>query len=166
MEHLDAKHLRLLLEREALFGEIAELERNVARMKKIDKYWRARIGEGKKSKAEIEQAIKGRNATLSKDYDLPVFNGSEAIFLSDVKMLPVYSGIYFAWHSSGVLEYVGKAKNIRKRLTGTHHAVRSNHYLGFCEIPVTDLFYAEAYYIGVLRPLLNRGKPPIPSSAR
>jgi hypothetical protein len=166
MEHLDAKHLRLLLEKESLFGEIANLERKIARMKKIDKYLRGRIGEGKKTKREIEQAIKGRNATLLKVYDLPVFNVSVPIFVSDVELLPVYSGIYFAWHSSGVLEYVGKARNIRQRLTGKHHAVRSDHYLGFCEIPVTDLFYAEAYYIGLLRPLLNRAKPPIPSSAR
>jgi hypothetical protein len=82
---------------------------------------------------------------------------------ADRELIPELSGCYFAWEDSTV-RYVGQAVNLRKRLRPSHHAVESNHWLSWVSLPLEELDFAEAFYIGVLRPTKNIAKPVIPRS--
>jgi hypothetical protein len=79
------------------------------------------------------------------------------------ELIPELSGCYFAWEDSTV-RYVGQAVNLRKRLRPSHHAVDSSHWLSWVSLPLEELDFAEAFYIGVLRPTKNIAKPVIPRS--
>jgi hypothetical protein len=79
------------------------------------------------------------------------------------ELIPEVSGCYFAWEDSTV-RYVGQAVNLRKRLRPSHHAVDSSHWLSWVSLPLEELDFAEAFYIGVLRPTKNIAKPVIPRS--
>lgn len=79
------------------------------------------------------------------------------------ELIPEQSGCYFAWEDSTV-RYVGQAVNLRKRLRPSHHAVESSHWLSWVSLPLEELDFAEAFYIGVLRPTKNIAKPVIPRS--
>ena len=71
--------------------------------------------------------------------------------------LPYSSGVYFFWHD-GAVRYVGQAKQLRKRVRmGVHHALRNGDKISWVEIPFTVLDFAEAFYIGTLRPERNFG---------
>lgn len=79
------------------------------------------------------------------------------------ELIPEQSGCYFAWEDSTV-RYVGQAANLRRRLRPSHHAVDSSHWLSWVCLPLEELDFAEAFYIGVLRPTKNIAKPVIPRS--
>lgn len=83
-----------------------------------------------------------------------------AITISDRNLIPTTSGCYFAWED-GRVRYVGKANNLRKRLNNQHHAVEKHHLLSWVELPEKELYFAEAFYIGILRPVKNAAKPMI-----
>jgi hypothetical protein len=94
------------------------------------------------------------------EYPFPPPPPSVPITIHDGEMIPQFSGCYFGW--DGVMvRYVGKAVNLRKRLTPSHHALDSSLLLTWVEIPIEELYFAEAFYIGVLRPRMNKAKPVI-----
>lgn len=65
------------------------------------------------------------------------------------------SGLYFLWDTERKCAYVGKSKNIGSRLSG-HHKTTAEHAVSILPMAVTDIHYAELYYIWALRPYLNR----------
>lgn len=72
---------------------------------------------------------------------------------------PEQSGIYFLWAGS-TITYVGQSVNLRNRLTLSHHQAKIYHTVSWLLFEPHDLLFAESYYIGTLRPTLNRGTPP------
>lgn len=74
--------------------------------------------------------------------------------------LPAASGIYFVWQQSRC-KYVGQSICLRLRARLTTKTARNDkrilagEWLSWLLFPVTELFYAENYYIGLLRPARN-----------
>jgi len=82
------------------------------------------------------------------------------VTLKDSRFIPETSGCYFAWEN-GQVRYVGRAVNLRNRLKPGHHAIDEKWLLSWVEVSESDLYFAEAFYIGVLRPTKNIAKPAI-----
>lgn len=70
--------------------------------------------------------------------------------------LPAACGVYFFWRE-GRVEYVGKSVNIkgRARVGRGHLALADHHRISFILVDAAVLNFAECFYIGVLRPVLN-----------
>jgi hypothetical protein len=68
---------------------------------------------------------------------------------------PSEPGVYFAFDGHGETLYVGRAMNLRSRMKRGHHRLREDHSVSWLCFPERELGYAEAYYIGILRPTLN-----------
>lgn len=72
--------------------------------------------------------------------------------------LPQRSGIYFLWDGNKV-DYVGRSQDINARVTlQRHHVLRPHHRISYVVMNSAELSWAEAFYIGVLRPMKNFGK--------
>lgn len=63
------------------------------------------------------------------------------------------SGVYFLWRG-GEIVYVGRANCIAKRLSG-HHVAEAGDFVSFIEMPASETWVVEPYYIWKLRPRLN-----------
>lgn len=85
-----------------------------------------------------------------------------AVTIDNRTAIPRTSGCYFAWEF-GRVRYVGRAVDLNRRLTKSHHAIESHWRLSWIELPIKELYFAEAFYIGILRPFKNVAKPTIPS---
>lgn len=69
--------------------------------------------------------------------------------------VPKFAGVYFAYDSHGDVAYVGESQNVPERLKH-HHAVSPNEWVGYLELLPDERFFAECYYIWLLRPVRNR----------
>lgn len=70
--------------------------------------------------------------------------------------LPGSPGVYFIWGcSSQKVEYVGKSRKLSDRVNTKHFAAEAKDTVSWLSFPVADLVFAEAYYIGVLKPPRN-----------
>lgn len=118
------------------------------------------IENAKKRCLTVEQEITDRQRRLDESrYPIPS-RPQEIITLDDNDKIPEACGCYFAWESD-LVRYVGRAVNLKTRLRPGHHAILPTHSLSWVEVDPDDLYFAEAYYIGMLRPRLNKGKPTI-----
>lgn len=70
--------------------------------------------------------------------------------------LPDVSGIYFVWRQ-GVVVYVGKSVNIRKRVTMKHENILEGDQISWVAFDTRKLNFAECYFIGICRPMRNFG---------
>ena len=64
------------------------------------------------------------------------------------------SGIYFAWENGEVV-YVGKADDIKRRLSGKHHKIEDHMPISYIKLPRGMLYRTECFYIWLLGPMLN-----------
>lgn len=72
--------------------------------------------------------------------------------------VPPAPGVYFLW-TGDVCEYVGQASCLSRRLAlGSHHVLREHHRISWLLFARSELDWAECYYIGTLRPVLNFGQ--------
>jgi hypothetical protein len=71
------------------------------------------------------------------------------------RTLPNKSGIYFIWEGP-VIAYVGQSINLARRLLGHEH-LRPTDKVSYLCIDSSELFYHEAFYIGICRPFRNGG---------
>ena len=71
--------------------------------------------------------------------------------------LPAEPGIYFLWRHDTV-EYVGKSVRLSSRVRLGHHILMKSHKISYVLIEREMLDWAEAYYIGILRPFKNFGR--------
>lgn len=85
----------------------------------------------------------------------PVPEPTLTVTKNDVLPLPEVSGIYFVW--DGPVEYVGQSINIKNRVGLNHQNIREGDMVSWVEVPEHELDFAEAYYIGTLRPKRNFG---------
>lgn len=70
--------------------------------------------------------------------------------------IPDASGIYFLWNGDSI-EYVGQSIQLSKRLTlGSHHILKPHHKISYLLIERVEIDWAEAWFIGVCRPISNR----------
>jgi hypothetical protein len=140
-----------------LFGAI---EKQIYDGQKQVKSLNAQIQRRNKRIKQLEQCIHDMEARVSPmTYPLPN-PPLEAITIRDRQKIPQFSGCYFGWE--GVLvRYVGKAVNLRNRLNPSHHALDESLLISWVEIPIEELYFAEAFYIGTLRPRMNKAKPVI-----
>lgn len=70
--------------------------------------------------------------------------------------LPIQSGVYFAWRN-GAVEYVGQSINISARCRPPHHKLLTGDLLSYVLVCEEQLNFAEAFYIGILKPARNFG---------
>jgi hypothetical protein len=76
------------------------------------------------------------------------------IFPDESKKIPTSAGVYFLWDRKNV-EYVGRAKNLRKRLTKSHHILKPGHSVSWFELDKKEIISMEYLYIGLLKPKKN-----------
>jgi hypothetical protein len=76
------------------------------------------------------------------------------IFPDESKKIPTSAGVYFLWDRKNV-EYVGRAKNLRKRLTKSHHILQPGHSVSWFELDKKEIISMEYLYIGLLKPKKN-----------
>jgi hypothetical protein len=72
--------------------------------------------------------------------------------------MPATSGIYFLWdNTKDIVVYVGQSINLRNRVRSGHDKLPQiqSPTVSFLEFPVEELIFAESFYIGVLKPVLN-----------
>lgn len=69
--------------------------------------------------------------------------------------IPNKSGIYFIWEGP-LVAYIGQTNNLARRLLKHPHLQPSDRISFLC-IDSSELFYHEAFYIGICRPLRNFG---------
>ncbi len=74
----------------------------------------------------------------------------------DGSPLPEQSGVYFVW-SDGRVVYVGQSIRLCQRAKIGHERIKADDRLSWLEFPVLMLNFAEAFYIGVTRPVRNFG---------
>jgi hypothetical protein len=67
--------------------------------------------------------------------------------------VPNKSGIYFIWQGP-LVAYVGQSNNLARRLLN-HERLRRNDKISYRCIDSSELFYHEAFYIGICRPSRN-----------
>lgn len=84
--------------------------------------------------------------------------------------LPRTSGIYFFWFAESVY-YVGQATVLANRCGAHRIDFIPGAGVSFIEFPISELDFAECYYIGTLRPRANFGfsakwRRSVPSSSR
>jgi hypothetical protein len=70
--------------------------------------------------------------------------------------LPEKSGIYFLWDGP-LIAYVGRSTRLSMRLTVGHQQLCTSDKISYLCIDKKELFYHEAFYIGVCRPWRNGG---------
>ncbi len=70
--------------------------------------------------------------------------------------IPSKPGIYFVW-ANGMVVYVGQAIVLSNRLRASHGCIVEGDKLSWIEFGPEELNFAEAYYIGVCRPIRNFG---------
>jgi hypothetical protein len=68
--------------------------------------------------------------------------------------LPSASGVYFLW-SGGQVRYVGQSIRISGRVRLGHSALHLGDLISWLEFPAENLKFAEAFYIGILKPERN-----------
>lgn len=71
--------------------------------------------------------------------------------------LPSQSGVYFAWQND-VVQYVGQSINLNSRCKHHHHKLQQGDVLSYVLVAEEQLNFAEAFYIGILKPTRNFGK--------
>jgi hypothetical protein len=76
------------------------------------------------------------------------------IFPDESKKIPTSAGVYFLWDRKNV-EYVGRAKNLRRRLTKSHHILKPGHSVSWFELNKKEIISMEYLYIGLLKPKKN-----------
>jgi hypothetical protein len=65
------------------------------------------------------------------------------------------AGVYFAYDENGILVYVGRSKDLHKRLTH-HHKIKNHHLVSWLEFEKSKIYTAELFYIWLLEPRLNK----------
>lgn len=73
-------------------------------------------------------------------------------------VLPPRSGVYFIWELGERIVYVGQSINLNNRVRLSHQNIEVGDWVSFVEVPTNELLFAEAYYIGTLRPRRNFGE--------
>lgn len=72
-----------------------------------------------------------------------------------LKTIPEKSGIYFVWGDTRQIVYIGKSKNLRHRVTTSYPRIGSSRVVSFLFYDLSELDYAECFYIGVYQPHEN-----------
>jgi MFS family permease len=71
--------------------------------------------------------------------------------------LPKSSGVYFAWRN-GTVQYVGQSINLSSRCVRSHPKLQEGDLLSYVLVAQEQLNFAEAFYIGILKPRRNFGQ--------
>jgi hypothetical protein len=69
--------------------------------------------------------------------------------------VPNKPGIYFIWEGP-LVAYVGQSNNLAQRLL-KHPHLQPDDKISYLCVDSSELFYHEAFYIGICRPLRNGG---------
>ena len=70
-------------------------------------------------------------------------------------IIPSFSGVYFI-NRDGETIYIGRSKNIKRRICFNHPIAKDGDFISWTLFPIKELAYAEHFYIGVIRPKLNK----------
>ncbi len=71
--------------------------------------------------------------------------------------LPEKSGIYFIWGQNIDIVYVGQSINLNNRVRFNHENIKEGDWVSYLLIPISELNFAECYYIGICKPKRNFG---------
>ena len=70
--------------------------------------------------------------------------------------IPNCPGVYFAYDASGIIAYVGRSSCLQRRVNRSHERIEKTDSISWLEYPHSDIWFAEAFYIGVCRPYRNK----------
>lgn len=156
-------------------NKAVELRDELSRLDELKKQWRnSMLEELQSARKKKNKAIREYNSLRQQlnqvSYDIrrhtegvvtkygfkPVPDPS-IIYDGEGTGLPQASGVYFAW-SNGVVQYVGQSINLNSRCKHSHHKLQEGDLLSYVLVSVEQLNFAEAFYIGILKPTRNFGK--------
>lgn len=136
--------------------ETAYVERKLERLSTRIKSANTRL---KNVNDELKRRISDLRTVKGISAEMPSHKFARSIKdLRDSKAIPSKSGCYCAWDGE-LCQYVGRAKCLRSRLTKAHHVLDESSMVTWCLMDVEFLYFAEAYFIGVLQPSRNIAKP-------
>lgn len=72
--------------------------------------------------------------------------------------VPKGPGVYFVWGDIHTVDYVGQSVNLKRRCKRWHDRIHVGDLLSWLELPIEELTFHEAYYIGLCRPGRNGGQ--------
>jgi hypothetical protein len=94
------------------------------------------------------------DSSLSDKFEYPEIKLQNITFEKWSNSIPDSSGVYFITRDNQVV-YVGRGVRMRTRLSSNHHVAKDGDLISWVEIHKDRLNYAEHFYIGILRPMLN-----------
>ena len=103
-----------------------------------------------------EETLSLRNATALGASRYPEVPGPMWQVASGGSPLPKAPGVYFLW-VKGEITYVGQSRNLKSRINFGHGHTGKGASVSWLEMPRSELNFAEAFYIGLLRPPGNFG---------
>lgn len=76
--------------------------------------------------------------------------------------MPETFGIYFVWRDERIV-YVGQSRRLVRRCNSKYHSrIREDEWISWLTLPAHELYFAECFYVGALRPERNRQSGFIP----
>ncbi len=95
--------------------------------------------------------------------DPPEWNGEkeyppmppEMFSIREVRSMKPFSGVYFAVDEAGVVQYVGKSRNLPSRVRSGRDELRGCR-ISALRMPQNEIHFAELHYIARYRPARNK----------
>jgi hypothetical protein len=152
-----------------------ELRDELSRLDELKREWRRWVAEELQSaRKKKNKAIRDCNAARQKLADVScdirhytegivTKNGFEPVPEPLLQYdgygtgLPQTSGVYFAWQN-GTVQYVGQSINLSSRCVRSHQKLQEGDLLSYVLVAKEQLNFAEAFYIGILKPRRNFGE--------
>jgi hypothetical protein len=135
-----------------------KLKRSIGQLERQHRTLHAKVESKKIELVNLEQRLFKKRAGEEFSFWPKIPTENKMTILPQGENMPEASGIYFLWDQDFVA-YVGQSVNLRGRVRSTHDKVPqiSSPLVTFLEFPTEELTFAECFYIGVLKPLLNGG---------
>lgn len=135
-------------------GEMKQAEKNAAARSLLTKSFvetRKRLNVSKRELATVKAAVD----LLKIDHRMPDVPVPEKTAAQWAAERDVFAGVYIAFGSCGEAVYVGESCDIFSRLR-SHNVVHGNELVAVIQTKPHERFFAEVYYIWLLKPARNR----------
>lgn len=132
-----------------------EIEQERLIQEKID--WALKLRRDRARAINDHRELKRLQFLTCQDYSYPPIPSLSASATEEAIEIPEQSGIYFVWCPNDQLQYVGQAVNLRNRANLKHERINPGDRVSWLLFPIMELYFAESFYIGIGRPLLNFG---------
>jgi hypothetical protein len=156
-------------------NKAVELRDELSRLDELKKQWRKSVADELQSARKKKNKVAREYAELRQQLNAAAFDFRKytegavtkhgfdpvpkpsIVFDGQGTGLPAQSGVYFAWQND-VVQYVGQSINLNSRCKHHHHKLQQGDLLSYVLVAEEQLNFAEAFYIGILKPSRNFGK--------